>query len=68
MPTAYAPGGGSSTPTSSTQDLAQEAVGDLGEDAGAVAGVGFGAGGAAVLEVRQGDRVRCARARGCAHP
>ena len=32
---------------------AQERVGDLGEDARAVAGVGLGAGGAAVVEVAQ---------------
>ena len=36
-------------------DVAQEAVGDLDEDAGAVAGVGLGAGRAAVLEVGQRD-------------
>ena len=34
-------------------DRAQERVGDLDQDAGAVAGVGLGAGGAAVLEVAQ---------------
>ena len=38
---------------------AQERVGDLDEDAGAVAGVGLGAGGAAVVEVAQrGQRLR----------
>ena len=35
-------------------DLAQERVRDLDQDAGAVAGVGLGAGGAAVVEVAQG--------------
>ena len=43
---------GSSKPASA--DLAQERVGDLHQDAGAVAGVGLGAGGAAVVEVAQG--------------
>ena len=39
-------------------DLAQERVGDLEQDAGAVAGVDLGAGGAAVVEVAQrGERL-----------
>jgi hypothetical protein len=49
VPTAYDPAGGRSKST----DLAQEAVGDLGEDAGAVADQRVGAGGAAVVEVGQ---------------
>ncbi len=49
MPTAYEPRGGSSKPG----DLAEERVRDLGEDAGAVTGVGLGADGTAVLEVAQ---------------
>ena len=52
MPTAYAPGGGSSTPGPSWNG-AQEAVGDLDEDPGAVARVRLGTRGAAVLEVGQ---------------
>ena len=35
---------------------AKEAVGDLDQDAGAVTGVGLGAGGAAVLEVGEGHQ------------
>ena len=37
-------------------DRAEEAVGDLDQDAGAVAGVGLGAGGAAVVEVARARR------------
>ena len=49
MPTAYAPAAGSSN----GGDGAQEGVGDLRDDARAVAGAGVGADRAAVLEVAQ---------------
>ena len=52
MPTAYAPAAGRSKSTT----VAEERVRDLSQDAGAVAGVGLGAGGAAVLEVAQGGQ------------
>ena len=55
MPTAYSPIGGRSKSTLG----AQQGVGDLGEDAGAVAGVRLGAGGAPVVEVVQrGEALR----------
>ena len=54
VPTAYVLAAGSSKSTT----VAQERVGDLDQDAGAVAGVGLGAGGAAVVEVAQrGERL-----------
>ena len=54
MPTAYARGCGQLE----VDDLAEERVRDLQQDAGAVAGVRLGAGRAAVLEVAQrGDRL-----------
>ena len=55
VPTAYARAGGSSKPAS-VADGAQERVGDLHQDAGAVTGVGLGARGTAVLEVAQGGQ------------
>ena len=55
MPTAYSPGGGRSKSTLG----AQQRVGDLDQDAGAVAGVRLGAGGAAVVQVVQrGEALR----------
>ena len=55
MPTAYACCGGQVE----VDDLAEERVGDLHQDAGAVTGVRLGARGAAVLEVAQrGQRLR----------
>ena len=59
MPTEYSPIGGRSKSTLG----AQQGVGDLGEDARAVAGVRLGAGGAAVVEVVQrGEALRDDRA------
>ncbi len=54
MPVAYAPAGGSVE----VDDRPVEAVGHLHEDAGAVAGVGLGAGRAAVVQVaHRGERL-----------
>ena len=50
MPTAYDP----TRRELEVDDRPQEGVGDLHQDAGAVAGVDLGAGGAAVVEVAQG--------------
>ena len=49
MPTAYAPASGQGE----VDALAEEAVRDLDQDAGTVADVGLGVGGAAVVEVAQ---------------
>ena len=68
MPTEYSPSGGRSKSTLG----AQQRVGDLGQDAGAVTGVRLGAGGAAVVEVVQrrealGDDAAGAAAAGVGH-
>ena len=64
MPTEYSPSGGRSKSTLG----AQQGVGDLGEDARAVAGVRLGAGGAAVVEVVQRGQALRRRWRGDRRP
>ena len=68
MPTAYEPARRAASKPCSARTARKNVVRDLGEDAGAVAGVGLGARGAAVLEVLQRGERPCARRRATCSP